>query len=86
MATVTSQEDFNARSKAAAFLGTLQAGYTDFHYLRDIWRRTTEKDALIGVSMTGIGSGTVLGYDMKKAASVVKRENTRVAICRGSAP
>jgi ribonucleoside-diphosphate reductase alpha chain len=47
--------------------------------LRDIWRETTEKDALIGVSMTGIGSGTVLGYDMKKAASVVKRENTRVA-------
>ena len=74
-----SQEDFNARVKAAAFIGTLQAGYTDFHYLRDIWRETTEKDALIGVSMTGIGSGTVLGYDMKKGADVVKRENTRVA-------
>ena len=74
-----SQEDFNARVKAAAFLGTLQAGYTDFHYLRDIWRETTEKDALIGISMTGIGSGTVLGYDMKKGADVVKRENARVA-------
>ena len=45
------------RVKAAAFIGTLQAGYTDFHYLRDVWRETTEKDALIGVSMTGIGSG-----------------------------
>ena len=74
-----SQEDFNARVKSAAFLGTLQAGYTDFHYLRDIWRETTEKDALIGISMTGIGSGTVLGYDMKKGADVVKRENARVA-------
>ena len=74
-----SQEDFNARVKAAAFIGTLQAGYTDFHYLRDVWRETTEKDALIGISMTGIGSGTVLGYDMKKGADVVKRENTRVA-------
>ena len=74
-----SQEDFNARVKTAAFIGTLQAGYTDFHYLRDVWRETTEKDALIGISMTGIGSGTVLGYDMKKAADVVKRENTRVA-------
>jgi ribonucleoside-diphosphate reductase alpha chain len=76
---IESQEDFNSRVKAAAFIGTLQAGYTDFHYLRDIWRETTEKDALIGVSMTGIGSGVVLGYDLKKAASVVKRENTRVA-------
>ena len=79
VSNIESQEDLNDRVKAAAFVGTLQAGYTDFHYLRDIWRETTEKEALIGVSMTGIGSGTVLGYDMKKAASVVKRENTRVA-------
>lgn len=76
---IESQEDLNQRVKAAAFVGTLQAGYTDFHYLRDIWRRTTEKDALIGVSMTGIGSGTVLGYNMKEAAGVVKEENERVA-------
>ena len=76
---IESQEDLNERVKAAAFIGTLQAGYTNFHYLRDIWRETTEKDALIGVSMTGIGSGVVLGYDMKKAADVVKRENSRVA-------
>ena len=76
---IESQEDLNARVKAAAFIGTLQAGYTNFHYLRDVWRRTTEKDALIGVSMTGIGSGTVLGYNMKEAAKVVKEENIRVA-------
>ena len=76
---IESQEDLNNRVKAAAFIGTLQAGYTDFHYLRDVWKETTEKDALIGVSMTGIGSGTVLGYDMKKAAQLVKRENARVA-------
>jgi len=76
---IESQEDLNNRVKAAAFIGTLQAGYTDFHYLRDIWRRTTEKDALIGVSMTGIGSGVVLGYNMKEAAKMVKEENARVA-------
>jgi len=76
---IESQEDLNARVKAASFIGTLQAGYTNFHYLRDVWRRTTEKDALIGVSMTGIGSGTVLGYNMKEAAKVVKEENIRVA-------
>jgi ribonucleoside-triphosphate reductase len=76
---IESQDDLNARVRAAAFIGTLQAGYTDFHYLREIWKETTEKDALIGISMTGIGSGRVLGYDMEKAAAVVKRENSRVA-------
>ena len=80
---IESQEDFEMRVKAAAFIGTLQAGYTDFHYLRDIWKRTTEKDALIGVGMTGIGSGVVLRYDMKKAAKVVKEENVRVAALLG---
>jgi ribonucleoside-triphosphate reductase len=76
---IESQEDLEERVNAAAFIGTLQAGYTDFHYLRDIWRETTEKDALIGVSMTGIGSGTVLGYDLPAAADKVKRENSRVS-------
>jgi len=83
---IESQEDLNMRVKAAAFIGTLQAGYTNFHYLRDVWRETTEKDALIGVSMTGIGSGVVLGYDMTKAADVVKRENSRVAKLIGINP
>jgi len=76
---VADQDDLNSRVKAAAFIGTLQAGYTDFHYLREIWQETTEKDALIGVSMTGIASGVVLGLNMRKASDVVKRENTRVA-------
>ena len=79
---VTSQEDYEARVRAAAFIGTLQAGYTDFHYLRDIWKKTTEKDALIGVSMTGIGSASVLGLDMTSAARIVKKENARVAKLR----
>jgi ribonucleoside-diphosphate reductase alpha chain len=76
---IESQEDFNNRVKAAAFVGTLQAGYSDFHYLREVWKRTTEKEALIGVSMTGIGSGAILKYDMEEAAELVKLENERVA-------
>jgi len=76
---VMDQDDLNARVKAASFIGTLQAGYTDFHYLRPIWQRTTEKDALIGVSMTGIGSGAVLKFNMKEASKAVKEENIRVA-------
>ena len=79
VSNIESQEDLNKRVKAAAFIGTLQAGYTHFHYLRDIWQETTEKEALIGVSMTGIGSGRVLGYDMEEAAKIVKKENRKVA-------
>ena len=81
-----SQEDLEERVRAATFIGTLQASYTDFHYLRDVWRRTTERDALIGVSMTGIASGTVLELDMKSAADAVKIENARVAELIGVKP
>ena len=76
---IESQEDLNERTKIATFIGTLQASYTNFHYLRDIWKRTTEKDALLGVGMTGIASGVVLGLDLKQAAKISKDENTRVA-------
>jgi len=76
---VVDQEDLNARVKAASFIGTLQASYTDFHYLRPVWKRTTEKEALIGVGMTGIGSGKAQKLDLKAAAQVVKEENERVA-------
>lgn len=78
-----SQEDFNERAKAAAFIGTLQASYTNFHYLRDIWKRTTEKEALIGVGMTGIATGKVLDLDQTQAAKIVLEENERVAALIG---
>ncbi len=76
---VESQEDFDKRSKAAAFLGTLQASYTDFHYLRDVWKRTTEKDALVGVGITGIASGKLDNIDLKQGAKAAKEENQRIA-------
>ena len=76
---VESQEDLEERVKAATFIGTMQAGYTDFHYLRPIWQRTTEKDALLGVGMTGIGSGKVQKLDLKAAAKASREENERVA-------
>jgi ribonucleoside-diphosphate reductase alpha chain len=76
---IESQEDFNNRAKAAAFIGTLQASYTDFHYLRSIWKKNTEKDALIGVSMTGIASMKVFKYNIEEAVECIKKENERVA-------
>lgn len=76
---IDSQEEFNARAKAASFIGTLQASYTDFHYLREIWKRNTERDALIGVSMTGIASEKVLKLNQFEASTIVTIENKRVS-------
>ena len=80
---VRDQTEYENRVRAATFIGTLQASYTDFHYLRPIWKRNTEKDALVGVSMTGIASGNILDLDMKAASKVVKQENKRVAALIG---
>ena len=86
VSNVKSQSELEERAKAASFIGTLQASYTDFHYLRPIWQRTTEKDSLIGVSMTGIASGGVLKLNLKEAAEQVKLENKRVADLIGIRP
>jgi ribonucleoside-diphosphate reductase alpha chain len=75
---VTDQEDLNARVAAAAYFGTLQAGFTNFHYLRPIWAATTQKDALLGIGMTGIGSGEILKYDLEIAAHVAKTVNRMI--------
>ncbi len=79
VSNIESQEDLNERVKAGAFLGTLQASYTDFHYLRSVWQKTTEKDALVGVGMTGIGSGEILKYNLKEAAQEAKKSNEKIA-------
>ena len=83
---ITDQADLEVRVKAASFLGTLQAGYTDFHYLREVWKRTSEKDSLLGVSMTGIASNVVEHLDLEMAAIAVKNENIRVAKLIGIKP
>ena len=76
---VVNQEDLNNRVTAAAFFGTLQAGFTDFHYLRPIWSKTTQKDALLGIGMTGIGSGEILKYNLAAAARVAKMTNAIIS-------
>jgi ribonucleoside-diphosphate reductase alpha chain len=83
---ITSQEDLNERSRVAAFIGTLQASYTNFHYLREIWKETTEREALIGVGQTGIASGKVLTLNLEEAAREVISENIRVAKLIGINP
>jgi ribonucleoside-triphosphate reductase len=76
---VKDQDDLNHRAHCAAVIGTLQASYTDFHYLRSVWKNTTEKEALLGIGMTGIASGKVQKLDLKRAASVANMANQLIA-------
>jgi len=78
------QEDLNDRVTAAAFFGSLQAGFTDFHYLRPIWKKTTFEDALLGIGMTGIGSGDVLQYNLETAANIAKKTNILITEITGT--
>ena len=86
VANVESQEDLNDRARKAAFLGTLQASYTDFHYLRPQWKKQTEKEALLGVSLTGIASIDESKFDFVEASKCAVDENKRVAELLGINP
>ena len=81
---VTDQTDLNDRVATAAFFGTLQAGFYDFHYLRPIWSKTTQKDALLGIGMTGIGSGEILKYNLEIAANTAKVTNSMISAVIGT--
>jgi len=76
---IIDQFDLEQRAESAAFIGTLQASYTDFHYLRPEWKEVTEREALLGVGMTGIASGAVLNLDLAEAAEAAVRTNKFVA-------
>lgn len=76
---VYDQDELRQRVGIAAFFGTLQAGFTDFHYLRNRWKLSTERDALLGIGMTGIGSGAVLNLDLTEVGEYAKDVNKFVA-------
>jgi ribonucleoside-diphosphate reductase alpha chain len=57
LTNVKNEKDFLNRVYAASLIGTLQASYTDFDYLRPSWKNVTESEALLGVSFTGIADG-----------------------------
>ena len=86
VSAIHSQEDFNDAASTAAFIGTLQAGYTDFHYLNPQWKTTCEEDALLGVSMTGIASGNIDNLDKKEAAHSAIKTNQETAAKIGINP
>lgn len=86
VSNIENQKDLNERVTIASFFGSLQAGFTDFHYLRPIWKKTTEKDALLGIGMTGIGSGEILKYNLEEATQYAISKNREVSEKIGTNP
>ncbi len=78
---IEDKKDWLNRVYAATLLGTLQAAYTDFPYLRPIWKQTTESEALLGVSCTGIADahGKVTADWLKAGAEFAKEINVKYA-------
>jgi hypothetical protein len=78
---ITSEKDFLNRVYAAALIGTLQASYTDFPFVRPKWKDITEKEALLGVSFTGIADANniVTAELLEKGANLVKEVNEKYA-------
>jgi len=76
---IKDQDDLNDRVYWASVIGTLQASYTDFHYLRPIWKETTEREALLGIGMTGIASGVVMKMNLPMAVNQAIYANISVS-------
>ena len=83
---IKDQDDLNDRVYWASVIGTLQASYTDFHYLRPIWKETTEREALLGIGMTGIASGPVMKMNLQLAVNQAIYANVSVSEMIGINP
>lgn len=82
VAKLKNAAELKASCRAAAFLGTLQASYTNTGYLGETTKKIIERDALLGVSMTGIMSAPNLIFDeflLKGCAQVVIDENEQTS-------
>ena len=83
------EEDFYKACRAASILGTLQAGYTDFKFLSDTSKKIFDREALLGVSITGWMNNPKILFDEKileKGAKIVRETNREVAAIIGINP
>lgn len=86
MGIIKSPEDFYKACEAGAILGTLQAGYTDFGYLGKVTQSIVEREALTGVSMTGMMDTPEIAFNpetLRTGAEKVKEVNKKLAAIIG---
>lgn len=78
---ITSKKDWLGAVYSATLLGTIQASYTDFPFLRPQWKDTTELEALLGISCTGIADrhGVVTAEWLQEGAALAKEVNEKYA-------
>jgi ribonucleoside-diphosphate reductase alpha chain len=85
----TTKEEFYKACRAASIMGTLQAGYTNFNYLTETTKKIFEREALLGVSVTGWMNNPdiLLNADIQReGAAIVKSVNEEVAALIGINP
>ena len=85
----STEEDFYRACRAGAILGTLQAGYTKFNFLSDSSKKIFDREALLGVSITGWMNNPKILFDdkiLEKGAELVKKVNKEVAKLIGINP
>lgn len=83
------EEDFYECCKAAATIGTLQAGFTSIPYLGPVTEEILKRESLLGVSMTGMMQSPDICLDPKiqrKGARIIKETNRRIAKAIGINP
>ena len=76
------EENFYECCRASAIVGTMQAGYTDFKYLSKESKEITDREALLGCSITGFMDNPDILLDpeiQKKGAKIVKETNKKIA-------
>lgn len=81
-AKIKTKEDFYDACRAASIIGTLQAGFNDFDYLGETSEKIIKREALLGVSMTGIMEQHDICLDpeiQKMGADIVKKTNKAIS-------
>ena len=75
------QQTLTEKVRLATILGTFQSTLTDFKYLRNVWKKNTEEERLLGVSLTGImdndmmsGKSTHLGKNIGATLNALKEQ------------
>jgi ribonucleoside-triphosphate reductase len=84
------EKSLTSKVRIATILGTIQSTYTHMPYLRPVWRRNTEEERLLGVSLTGIMDNEITSKPsaklLNKLRDVAIQTNSEIAESLGIAP
>ena len=71
-------ETLKDKVEVATILGTIQATFTKFPYLRKVWQRNTEEERLLGVSLTGIFDNDMMVKSSKDVLNALREQSRKV--------